>query len=100
MHVQAVRAITCNRWGRESKEELRKSTYHVPRIIYSNLLFDNVLYTYFSCIMCSVKYPAASGPPVDRVCEQCGSTFKVCVHSMTFPKLLLWAVVLMYVHVL
>ena len=34
--------------------------------------------------MCSVKYPAASGPPVDRTCEQCGSTFKVCVHSTNF----------------
>lgn len=28
------------------------------------------------CI-CSKRYPAANGPPVDRRCEQCGSIFKV-----------------------
>ena len=30
MHVQAVRATTYNQWGRDSKEELRKSTTHCP----------------------------------------------------------------------
>ena len=26
--------------------------------------------------LCSKKYPVASGPPVDRKCDQCGATFK------------------------
>lgn len=45
---------------------------HCSDIVQKSLISDT---------LCSKRYPAANGPPVDRRCEQCGSIFKVSLFS-------------------
>ena len=51
---------------------------------------------------CRKKYPAASGPPVDRTCAECGSTFKVGTTPATpatpASSYILWCVCVSYIH--
>ena len=47
-----------------------------PKHMYMYEAIEKSLISVCLCI-CSKRYPAANGPPVDRRCEQCGSIFKV-----------------------
>ena len=69
MHAQSVRATICNHLVNVWKMHHRKFVCVCVCVC--------VCYMTCTCIYISKKYPAANGPPVDRRCEQCGSTFKV-----------------------